>query len=193
MPKCRQSKGLLLCDLSNKTRIINLRIPHSEKLKFKISDEENKTLFEKMDITIFKPTEELPNSPPDVEKEIKASYVSHFSNRVILSDQAKDLLHERFLLVLEQNPEYIDSLLYFGKYNATTHLPANCTHKPETCDNCRDNDTDFYMDEESSHVLVDLWKSTYEFMGEDEEDSDKNDSGEDDENDEGKENSETDT
>jgi len=60
---------------------------------------ENKTIF-KMDNT--KPIEKVPI--PNVEKEIKASYVSHFNNRMVLSDQAKDALHERFLLVLEENP-----------------------------------------------------------------------------------------
>ena len=49
-----------------------------------------------------KPIEKVPI--PNVEKEIKASYVSHFNNRMVLSDQAKDALHERFLLVLEENP-----------------------------------------------------------------------------------------
>jgi len=115
----------------------------------------------------------------NVEKEIKASYVSHFNNRVILSDQAKDTLHERFLLVLEENPQYIDAILYLGKYQATTHLPANCTHKPETCDNCRDGDTDFYMDDKSTCVLTSLWKETHEFMG-DEENSDEDRNGDND-------------
>lgn len=116
-------------------------------------------------------------SPTTVEKELKASYASHFKNRVILSNRAEDALHERFLEILSENPEYINSLLYLGKYKATTHWKVNCPNAPEDCDNCRDDDTDFYMEETTRDVLGDLWKQTFEFMGD--EDNSEEDKSED--------------
>jgi len=122
-------------------------------------------------------------SPTTVEKELKTAKEAPFRTKVKLSGMAKDRVHEQFLEVLEQNPEYIDSILELGKFQAVSHWCSECPnpdHGFNQCDNCHSGDTDCEMKAEATEVLAKLWKETFEFMGDDDEadedeDEDSND------------------
>ncbi len=108
----------------------------------------------------------------DTEREIRALHKSSFRTGVKASPVAKEILHERFIEILQEKPEYIDTLLECGKYIAVSHWCEDCKHRKAglgDCDNCHSGDTDCEMKGDMSDLLGKLWNETCTFMGDDEE------------------------